>query len=633
MKPEKMTVLEVFQRERRLCVPLFQRAYVWNSEQQWEPLWEDIVRQANMHMAQTDPHAIRIHFLGAIVINIASVQGRSVARADVIDGQQRLTTLQLFMAALRDVAKAHHADPDDIDTFTRHTENPIRDKTSEEVFKVWPTNSDRRAFGLTMRSGSLREVLERFGPKADLPRIPAAYAFFYDAITDYVTEVASADGRKDRIFALRRALQGSLQLVVIELEPGDDPQMIFETLNARGQPLLPSDLIRNFVFMRAAYKSEKESELLYATYWAQFDEALHDDGRNEKRFWHQDERQGRLVRPRIDLFVNHYLTMKTERDIRIGHLFEDFRSWWQGEDSDVATFLADLRRYATLYRDISLPTGSDRMSILTARLSALDTSTVHPLLLYLAGLDDAALPQKGRNQIAEDLESYLVRRFVAGMTPKNYNRFFLALLTKAKHAIAHGDDLAETIRAELLRSVELTSIWPDDAAFRRGWLANPVYVGSRSDRSAMLLNALNAAMITTKNEKVVLMGLTVEHLLPQNGRIEDYPYAPMPKDEEDVSPEARRKRLLHTVGNLTLLTGPLNSSISNGPFSAKRTAIVDESDLRLNAWMRTDARTTWGETDILQRGADLFERAAMIWPVPRRRIPPVDEGTVAISPG
>ena len=172
MKPEKMTVLEVFQRERRLCVPLFQRAYVWNSERQWEPLWEDIVRQANMHIAQTDPHAIRIHFLGAIVINIASVQGRSVARADVIDGQQRLTTLQLFMAALRDVAKAHDADPDDIDTFTRHTENPIRDKTSEEVFKVWPTNADRQTFGETMRSGSLSEVLKRFGPKADLRKSP-----------------------------------------------------------------------------------------------------------------------------------------------------------------------------------------------------------------------------------------------------------------------------------------------------------------------------------------------------------------------------------------------------------------------------------------------------------------------------
>jgi hypothetical protein len=125
----------------------------------------------------------------------------------------------------------------------------------------------------------------------------------------------------------------------------------------------------------------------------------------------------------------------------------------------------------------------------------------------------------------------------------------------------------------------------------------------------------------------------VEHLLPQNGRIEDYPYAPMPNDEEDASPEARRKRLLHTVGNLTLLTGPLNTSISNGPFSAKRTAIVAESDMRLNAWMRTDAGTTWGETEILQRGADLFGRASRIWPIPSRTISPVDEDAVARSLG
>jgi hypothetical protein len=168
------------------------------------------------------------------------------------------------------------------------------------------------------------------------------------------------------------------------------------------------------------------------------------------------------------------------------------------------------------------------MSTLSARLSALDTSTLHPLLLYLAGLNGAALPLNGRYQIANELDSFLVRRFVTGLTPKNYNRFFLTLLTKVKHAITHGDDLAETIRAELMRSVELTSIWPDDDAFRRGWLGNPVYVASRSDRSAILLNALNADMITTMKEKVVLKGLTVEHLLPQNGRIEEYPCPPMP---------------------------------------------------------------------------------------------------------
>jgi uncharacterized protein with ParB-like and HNH nuclease domain len=166
MKPEKMTVLEVFQRERRLCVPLFQRAYVWNRDSQWEPLWEDVMRQAEAHL---DAHAgttVRTHFLGAIVISLANVQGRSVARADVIDGQQRLTTLQLMLAALRDVAAAADADPEDVDTFNRHTSNPVRDKASVELFKVWPTNSDRDDFAATMRAGSVDALSKKFGPVA-----------------------------------------------------------------------------------------------------------------------------------------------------------------------------------------------------------------------------------------------------------------------------------------------------------------------------------------------------------------------------------------------------------------------------------------------------------------------------------
>ena len=421
------------------------------------------MRQANMHIAQLIRMPIRIHFLGAIVINIASVQGRSVARADVIDGQQRLTTLQLFMAALRDVAKAHDADPDDIDTFTRHTENPIRDKTSEGIFKVWPTNADPRqpsvrlcgpAPSVRSSSASGRRPIYRKSPQRT-PTSPMR------SRTTSPKSHPRMGAKTTQIFALRRALQGSLQLVVIELEPGDDPQMIFETLNARGSPCRPTS-------SATSYSCEP-----------------------------------RTTRKRRASCSTPPCRRGCRRSTPARCILYCFTWLDRGRGASSEGSEPDRRRFRVLPR---------------------------PAL----------------------------RR---GMTPKNYNRFFLPLLIKANQAVAHGDDLAETMRAELLRSVEPTSIWPDDAAFRRGWLANPVYVGSRSDRSAMLLNALNAAMITTKNEKVVLMGLTVEHLLPQNGRIEDYPYAPLPKDAEDVSPEARRKRLLHTVGNLTLLTGPLNSSI------------------------------------------------------------------------
>jgi uncharacterized protein with ParB-like and HNH nuclease domain len=106
MKPDKLTVHDLFQKERRYVVPLYQRAYVWNRADQWEPLWEDIERQAEACLAAENHVSRRAHFLGAIVLNVAKIVGSSVARSEIIDGQQRLTTLQLFLAALRDYAQS-----------------------------------------------------------------------------------------------------------------------------------------------------------------------------------------------------------------------------------------------------------------------------------------------------------------------------------------------------------------------------------------------------------------------------------------------------------------------------------------------------------------------------------------------
>ena len=615
MKPDKLTVVELFQRERRFCIPLFQRAYVWRREDQWEPLWDDVRRQAEGHLAATGDYPVRTHFLGAIVWSIANVQGRSVARADVIDGQQRLTTLQLLLGALRDAMAIRPADPEDADMVRRLTANPIRDQSSDELFKVWPTNSDREPFRTVMRAGSAGAV--KAATAGQTNRMAEAYAFFHEAILAFVDETADDDGRRDRFYAMRQALQTSLQVVVIELEAGDDPQVIFETLNARGQPLLPSDLIRNFVFLNAPSRAEGAAERLYETYWKPFDEdPAEPDGSGERRFSHQEERQGRLRRPRIDLFIFHYLTMRTERDIRIGHLFQEFRTWRAEQTDGIEEFLADLARHARLYKGLVTPGGDDRLALLAERLRSLDTSTVHPLLLFLAGLDGTILPAVDRDRIAVDLESYLVRRFVCWLPANNYNRFFLALLGKAKQAARDGRPIADAVREELARSTEPTSVWPDDDAFARGWAEKPVYVQSRSDRSAMILKALEAASRTGRNERVSFERLTVEHLLPQKASIADYPFGTTEALREGQTPEERRRDAIHTIGNLTLLTQQLNSSVGNGPWPAKRKAIVIDSDLRLNAWMRADERASWSDDDIAARATELFATAAKVWPSP-----------------
>ena len=638
MQPTKLTIHELFEKERRYTVPLFQRAYVWTLEDQWEPLWEDIERQARSCLIalKENKQPTTSHFLGAVVFNVAKVVGRGLSRSEVIDGQQRLTTLQVFLAALRDFANAEGGEV--ADAAGRLTYNPIRNNESEERFKVWPTNADREVFKRVMIAGSVSKMQTALGTGPDgskvrLPKLAEAYKYFYAVIMSFVAgtedggedegeaKVLEVASRSDRLYAILHALKTTLQVVVIELEDRDDPQVIFETLNARGQPLLPSDLIRNTVFLDASSKGN-DLDRLYTNYWRHFDERRVEerDPQGEDRFWHLVERQGRLTRPRIDLFIFHDLAVRTERDLNIGRLFHEFRDWYTNSQAITEDYLASLKSRSGHFARLIVPAGNDRLSAFARRLRSLDTSTVYPILLLLMELTPDKLSPEARDRIVGDLESYLVRRFVCRMTTKNYNRFFLSLLRQLKRAIKHGESMAQVTRTELLKPTEPTIMWPSDSAFRSGWLRNSLYVKSRSDRSAMILLALNDALRTSKSETIVQSNeLTVEHLLPQEWRAH-YPLpSNLPHNEEETA-EQRRQRLMNTVGNLTLLTGQLNTSISNGPFKAKAQEIAKLSDLRINAPFRECQFDSWDENNILKRGEQLFETAKIIWPRPDEQV-------------
>ena len=633
MKPDKLTIHELFQRERRYVVPLYQRAYVWGQQGQWEPLWEDIGRQAEGCLEQEGQTARRSHFLGAIVLNVSRIVGSGVARSEVIDGQQRLTTLQLLIAALRDFAAETASQH--LSKLKRLTVNEDEKEGSEGSFKVWPTNADRATFREVLTAGSPQALRKALGitDRANAPRLAAAYLYFSDRIGEFVSAAGPDQGlREQRIFAIYQALRTSLQLVVIELEDGDDPQVIFETLNARGQPLLPSDLIRNYIFLNAANDPNCEADDLYNRYWRGFDDDRVSQVVNgENRFWHVPERQGRLLRPRIDLFLFHYLTMKTERDLNIGQLFGEFRDWRDSHPQKIEELLGDLNAYSVIFQSLVQPKGDDRAALLAKRLKALDNSTVNPVLLYLMSLPADRLPLTSLNAILADIESWLVRRFVCQLTNKNYNRFFVSLIGKIKRA-SPTTDLAEVVRDELSRSRDVTTRWPSDEEFEAAWLSKPIYAKSRPDRSAMVLRAIEARIRTSKNEAVTLPdALSVEHLLPQKGTLADYPYSEELPLQPGESVERCRERVLHTIGNLTLLTTELNSSVSNGPFPGKSANIGAHSDLRLNAWLRADPPQTWSETSIIERGKNLFETANEIWPRPEGEPENLDEEVVASS--
>ena len=216
--------------------------------------------------------------------------------------------------------------------------------------------------------------------------------------------------------------------------------------------------------------------------------------------------------------------------------------------------------------------------------------------------------------IITDLESYLVRRMVCNLGTKNYNRFFLSLLERLRSAEKISRSL---VQEHLVAPEGPAGEWPDDKKFSRAWLEKPVYETMKAAKCSMVLAAIDRAMRSTKQEKITIEGpLTVEHVLPQSWEPPAWPEPPESetRSESEETAIERRERLLHSLGNLTLLTQALNSSVSNGPYDEKRPEIASQSTLRLNTYFQE--ALTWDEDVIQSRGRLLLEQAKKIWPHP-----------------
>jgi len=619
MQPYPRSVFDLFDGKRRYAVPLFQRQYVWNREEQWEPLWEDIQRKL---FERLDNKNGPPHFLGAMVIDQKRFYGNQVPTQLVVDGQQRLATFQIFLAALRDVCAdgQQQALADECQQYLLN--RGIMDQPDIEQYKFWPTKWDRDQFKDVIDSRSRAEVRKRhplvwrkYARKAEpLPIMIECYLYFYDQMQALLQDEEIRCSIEKKLQTLYEVLRGNLQVVTVELEGNDDPQVIFETLNARGQPLLPSDLLRNFIFWRASQNGEAQ-EQLYEKYWVPFD----DD------FWKTVEKQGRLFRPRCDLFLQHYLAFRRAEEVNIGHLYAEYKYWILTAKpfATVKDELEEMTQHREFFRRLIEPQPAEPLGRLAQVLKIFDIRTIYPLLL---GLLDRSLPDKVLQDILIDLESYVVRRAICGLTTKNYNRLFLAILGKLPKA----ELTRATFRNILLGLQGDTSMWPRDEDFRGNWLREPIYDALGGSRVEYILQAIEGHMHSVKSEVITIdSSLTVEHILPQDW-LEHWPlpgghtgiplwerYASSHEDttddrKADVEASHRRDRMLHTLGNLTLLTQALNGSVSNGPYAEKRPEILKQSALTLNRYFQDIP--DWNEQRIEKRGEQLFEAARVIWP-------------------
>jgi uncharacterized protein with ParB-like and HNH nuclease domain len=627
MKADPARVYDLFQIPRRYVVPLFQRSYVWSLERQWRPLWADISAKADEYLSWEDREASEPakHFLGAVVLNPIPAAGFQVPSRLIIDGQQRLTTLQLILFALRDYSKivGHAALERDLG---KHTLNDCRMENAFEKFKVWPTNVDQKLFTDIFEAGSITEV-EKSYPQIKQPRrkypdprpsLVEAYLFFYRSIETYANidrdlSVTPDEQQKllfRRLDAIDRTFSNYLEIVTIDLDEHDNPQVIFETLNYRGEPLSPSDLIRNFVFLEATNQRKPVVEL-HQKYWIDFDKR---DDKGNLSFWKQEEKTGRFYRLRMDLFIFHYLTMKTGREVTMGSLYQEFIDWWKKTTPDIETELRDLKDYSKPFYGFYHPDVHTRCGIFARRLRLLEVSTIYPLLMYLYETRKEDINPAELDGIVIDMESFLIRRLVCGLPTKNYNNLFLSMLSSLKDTPKIDRN---TVRGLLLKSKAEIGRWPDDREFKEKWMIRDIYHGL-GPRAKVVLEAIDLQLTTSKQEEVHLTGaLTLEHLMPQQWQEDDYKL-PVPQgDETRETLVNRRAGLIHTFGNLTLLTQALNSAISNGAFDTKLTEIRRYGLLRLNGeFLKSKTAGQWSEKDIETRGKELFKIAQILWAYP-----------------
>lgn len=652
MIPRSLEVGWVLQPWQRFCVPIYQRHYVWKRQKQWEPFWEDVRTKAIERISGRDRRFY--HFMGALVLESkGGFSAGKVPSFQVVDGQQRLTTFILFLCAARDYALkvGLPATAERIKDYIINDKEHLMTEPEVEKYKVWPTQYDRELFiDLVTGDRSLLrkkyrvhfyKTRDQVHTYSTVPALLSGYGFFYDRIKNAVetddlddelspvsipeepedeeTPTPQIDAQGEaKLDAIWKALVEEFKVVAITLEDGDDAQIIFETLNERGEPLLAADLVRNNIFYRAEANDE-HAEKLFATHWKDFEDS----------FWEVKEKQGRYQKPRIEFFLSNFISGQIAGDVNLSKLFSEYKAFLAPRKNsstprfpDVETELKTLASYGATYRELLERSSGSILADFSKRLAPWDVTTAYPLVLRLwkSDMDDAA-KQSCLNLIL----TYIVRRAVCGLDAKYYNKFFLATVAYLEKNTWTQQSFEQFFTSQQSKTARM----PRDEEFGRAWLNRAIYPALQARKVRAVLTEIEIAKRNKMHETTGISGnLTVEHVLPQawlahwplpdgsTPTSEQYLMGQFtPPGEDSLEGQiAKRNQLKESFGNLTLLTQPLNSTVSNGPFSGKKDALKEHSLLVLNSEIAR--QDTWDETKILERGAQLFDLAKTIWPIP-----------------
>lgn len=562
MKASETSLRNLLEGTKQFQIPLFQRPYSWEKEN-WETLWADVM---SLYMGEVEG----FYFLGPIVTQAVAGTAEGISPFIVIDGQQRLTTLTILLATLRNYLKK--IDPQiAVELYELYLINKF--KKDDDFYKVLPTQADREVYKSIIQ-GKQNKELKKEG------KLYEAYKFFSERLKKPEPEynLLEYDHAKFKTILLE-----SLLLVNITSDDRDNPYLIFESLNNKGQELTQADLVRNYIFMRLPHDQREE---VYNKDWLPLQNEFKINTR--KREYTEE--------------LTNALWFYLRKDGAVVSQKEIYKSLKERLDKSklcIQDELKEVIRYAKYYQYFNFESQNIEQILNRnfKRFLRLDFTACQIFLLNIySDYEKECVSIEDFERILQYLESYFVRRWFTAAPSRMLSSIFPNLYNKVKEE--NSTDLVNGLRTTL-KKLEGNLIWPKDDSFRDSIINQSIYSSSSNDRVKLVLERIEESL---SKEWVDPQNLTIEHIMPQK----------LNKEWQKmigINHSSTHKKWVHTLGNLTL-TG-YNSELSNKPFKDKLFHF-NHSSVSLNKHF--SSIDIWNEDAIKSRGELLADIAIKVWP-------------------
>lgn len=554
MKVQQLPIYQFLEGSgKSFIIPVYQRDYAW-TRINCQKLWDDLINLSDNNKRSD-------HFLGTLV-----TIGSGFQEYTVIDGQQRLTTISILLVALHTFLKNKENRTKDEEILSEQILDFLINKYSPEQDKrirLKPNKQDKEYFENLFTNENIENVNSN---------IVSNYNFFYEKIK---SEVLTP---KEIFEAFRK-----LTIVLIDLTRGqDDPQLIFESLNATGVKLKEDDKIRNFVLMDLEpIKQEK----MYKEYWSNIEKLTGD----------------------VAEFVRNYLIFKLKIWVKKDDVYEMFKKFsLEKFNKDKEQILKDLLEFANIYSWFiqinTYPNPSVNKQL--ERLNKLEFTVSHPYLLDIFNdLKNKVLSEQIVKEILMTIESYAFRKILVDNTTQGLNKMFITLSKEIKKEKTWKEEYLDILKFILLEK-RVSQRFPNNEEFENSLITKEIYKFQAKNRNFLLESLENYKSAYPVN----VDELTVEHIMPQTLSKEW-------KNRLGENWQDIHKKYLHTLGNLSLTAK--NTELSNNTFTEKQQIDFQTSRLKLN--FKLNGLTNWNEEKVVERARDLIKNAKDIWPYPKTK--------------